>query len=445
MREFDPTNGHTGISAETVLACLEAILHSKTFSHSHSLRQLVEFVVRKGFSSPHEPIKEYTIATEVLGRSQDFDPRADNIVRVQMRRLREKLDEYYLAEGQRDQIRIVMPRGQYAAEYIKVTEDATPARPDPPQPSGSVPPAKKRLIGWRWVAGFSLVVLTLLLVITQLLHANRVTSPFASLWEPFLQPGSIPFIVYSNTAFFVSKDGDYFHYDSPTVLSMAMGRKVQSLDYQEVQPAGKGVSGPFYYFDAFTGSGEVIAAARISQFLTAHGEPFLIKRSRIISYGDISHSNVIFLGSPKENQLLKKLPIEQELVFDPPPPDRYPIGSSIRDLNPPAGHQAAYEMQQDPLTGAIQVEYGLISLMPGVSGDHYVLVLGGLTTLGTEAAAEFVTSERHMAILQRMLATAGLTKTSPLFFQALIEVEVRDGVPLDVNCVLVRGLSQHAH
>lgn len=440
MQEFDPANERAGISGETVLASLEAVLRSKTFANSQSLRQLLEFVVRKGFSSPLEPIKEYTLATEVLGRSHDFDPRGDNIVRVQMGRLRDKLAEYYLAEGQKDQIRIVMPRGKYVAEFIKAVEEVAATHPAASEPSARGPLTKGR-IKWRWVAGFSLVVLILVLGVSLLRLAGRHTSPFASLWRPFLLPDSVPLVVYSNTAFFVSKEGDYFHYDSPTVLSMAMGRKVQSLDDQEVQPGGKGVSGPFYYFDAFTGSGEVVAAARISQFLTARGEPFLIKRSRIISYGDIAGNNVIFLGSPKENQLLQKLPIKQELVFDPPPPDRYPIGSSIRDLNPPSGHQATYEMQLDPVTGAINAEYGLISLLPGVAGDHYVLVLGGLTTLGTEGAAEFVTSDRRMAALQRMLEAVALTKNHPLFFQALIKVEVRDGVPLDVTCLFVRGLS----
>jgi hypothetical protein len=444
MSELERTENRKVNSNEAVLASLQTILQSKTFSHSTSLRQILEFIVRNSLTSPSEPIKEYTIATEVLGRAGDFDPKADNIVRVQMGRLREKLEEYYVAEGQRDLIRIVMPRGQYTTEFIKITPDVQSTTAGPPQPGVGVSQAKRRYVYWRWGVSLSLLVCMLVLVVNHLRPASRLAAPFKSLWEPFLLSGSAPLIVYSNTAFFVSKDGDYYHYDSPTILSMAMGSKVSSLENQEVQPAGKGVSGPFYYFDAFTGSGEVVAAARIAQFLTARGEPFLIKRSRIISYGDINDNNVIFLGSPKENQLLKKLPIAQELVFEPPPSDQYPIGSYIRDLNPPSGHQATYGMQLDPVTGAIQAEYGLISLLPGVSGEHDVLVLAGITTLGTQAAAEFVTSERYMAILERMWPRASSTKTHPHYFQALLEVEVRDGVPLDVKCLLVRDLNRTA-
>jgi hypothetical protein len=443
MSELERAESRKAITNEAVLASLQTILQSKTFSHSTSLRQILEFMVRNSPSSPSEPIKEYTIATEVLGRAGDFDPKVDNIVRVQMGRLREKLEEYYLAEGQRDPIRIVMPRGQYTTEYIKVMTEGQPTSAGPPQPLGTSQ-ARGRRLDWRWGAGITLLICSLVLVVSHLRPSPRLSPPFRSLWEPFLLSGSAPLIVYSNTAFFVSKDGDYYHYDSPTILSMAMGSKVSSLDSQEVQPAGKGVSGPFYYFDAFTGSGEVVAAARIAQFLTARGEPFLIKRSRIISYGDINENNVIFLGSSKENQLLKKLPIVQELVFEPPPSDKYPIGSYIRDLNPPPGHQGTYGMQLDPDTGAIQAEYGLISLLPGVSGEHDVLVLAGITTLGTQATADFVTSERYMAILERMWPRASSTKTPPRYFQALLEVEVRDGVPLDVKCLLVRDLNRAA-
>ena len=101
-------------------------------------------------------------------------------------------------------------------------------------------------------------------------------------------------------------------------------------------------------------------------------------------------------------------------------------------------------MQLDPVTGAIQADYGLISLLPGVSGEHNVLVLAGLTTLGTQAAADFVTSERYMTLLERMRAAASPLKSRSPYFQALLEVEVRDGVPLDVKCLLVRDLNRAA-
>src|SRR5271163_305655 len=53
-------------------------------------------------TAPGIPIKEYQIATEVLGRSTDFDPQLDSMVRVQAGRLRVKLTEYYGTDGAGD-------------------------------------------------------------------------------------------------------------------------------------------------------------------------------------------------------------------------------------------------------------------------------------------------------------------------------------------------------
>jgi hypothetical protein len=39
-------------------------------------------------------LKEYVLGAEVLGRGPDFDPKADPIVRMQMGRLRAKLERY---------------------------------------------------------------------------------------------------------------------------------------------------------------------------------------------------------------------------------------------------------------------------------------------------------------------------------------------------------------
>jgi hypothetical protein len=443
MSERERTGRQQDISKEAVLASLQTVLHSKTFSHSPSLRQALEFIVRNSLASPLEPLKEYTIATEVLGRTSDFDPKADNIVRVQMHRLREKLDEYYLAEGQRDLIRIVMPRGQYITEYVWNPQNGQPTTEDAPQPV-AVSPERKTRVDWRWAVGIALVMCNLILVVNHLRPSTRLASPFRSLWEPFLLPSSPPLIVYANPAFLVSKGGDLYRYDPPTILGMPMGSRVPTLENRGGPPARSDETGPFYYFDAFAGSGEVAAVARIAPFITAHGESFLIKRSRLVSYDDIKDHNVIFLGSGKEDDLLKKLPIAQELVFEPPPPDQYPMGSSIRDMNPPPSHPATYRLELDPSTGAIQVEYGLISLLPGVSAGHDVLVLAGITTLGTQAAGDFVTSERSMELLEQMRAAATPKKLRSPFFQALLEVEVRDGVPLDVKCLVVRELNQPA-
>ena len=64
-----------------------------------------------------QPLKEYQIATEVLGRPVGFDPQSDSTVRVQAGRLRVKLAEYYANEGVDDAIIVEIPKGSYALTF----------------------------------------------------------------------------------------------------------------------------------------------------------------------------------------------------------------------------------------------------------------------------------------------------------------------------------------
>jgi len=100
-------------SRRLLLEHLDKILASKTFAKSEFLKRFLRFVVTKVLRSEEDEIKEYSLATEVFGREDAFDPRIDTIVRVQAHRLRAKLKNYYRTEGLNDQLRIEIPRGSY--------------------------------------------------------------------------------------------------------------------------------------------------------------------------------------------------------------------------------------------------------------------------------------------------------------------------------------------
>jgi hypothetical protein len=446
----DPLVPGRHIPQNEILASLKGVLRSRTFSRSSTLRQILEFVVTSSLASPTDFIKEYNVATGALGRGSDFDPKADNVVRVQMHRLRERLDEYYLSEGQGEQIRILIPRGQYNPEYVRNSPASHPPSTGVSQTLATSGSRHDSRVHGPWILVAVLLVSNVFLAVSLLTKsAGRqpatVDGPLQSLWKPFLSPGNEPLIVYANPAFWVDKRGNLYRYSAPDVLSMAMGTRVPFINPQNGLVGTGKDDGPFYYFDSYTGSGELVAASSLAQFLALHGESFVIERSRLVSNADVIRNNVIFLGGNKEDRLLRRLPLQQELIFRPPPRDEYPVGSFIEDLNPPSGHPATYHLQLDPATGAIEVEYGLISLLPNVSTGHYVLDLGGITTLGTQAAASFVISRHDMGLLEAMRAASNNVKPQSSFFQALLEISVRDGVPLETKCLLVRDLKQLTH
>lgn len=113
---------------------------------------------------------------------------------------------------------------------------------------------------------------------------------------------------------------------------------------------------------------------------------------------------------------------------------------SVHDHQPTAGKASIYRLKRDPNTGQFMADYALISLLPAALPGYVRLVLAGITTLGTQAAAEFATSPSQMARLEKMRGASGSqTRRSP-YFQGLLEVQIRGGAVTGIDCLLVREL-----
>src|SRR5256714_14427569 len=100
------------------LAQIEKLLSSHTLHGSESLCKLLRYLANHSMDHPGLSPKEYQIATEVLGRQQDFDPHVDSMVRVQAGRLRTKLAEYYASEGAEDSVVVKLPKGTYGLSFL---------------------------------------------------------------------------------------------------------------------------------------------------------------------------------------------------------------------------------------------------------------------------------------------------------------------------------------
>ena len=103
--------------SDVIESHLEKIQRSGVFSTADSLRRLLRFVVLETIAGRGDDVKEYSLGVSVLGKGDSFDPKADPIVRVQMRRLREHLARYYAADGRSDPLIIDIPKGRYVPVF----------------------------------------------------------------------------------------------------------------------------------------------------------------------------------------------------------------------------------------------------------------------------------------------------------------------------------------
>jgi TolB-like protein len=96
---------------------LDKILNSQALAGSDQLKRLLRVSVERTLDGQSDSTKEYTLGVEAFGRPDGYDPKVDPIVRVQARRLRTKLHEYYGGEGAADPIIIDIPKGGYAPAF----------------------------------------------------------------------------------------------------------------------------------------------------------------------------------------------------------------------------------------------------------------------------------------------------------------------------------------
>jgi hypothetical protein len=106
-----------GVDPAEVYSAVERLRRSRAMSGCHRLVQLLTFVVGSTVRGEATHLKETTIGVAVFGRSPDYDPKVDTIVRSQAWRLRSKLKKYYSTEGANDPLIIEIPIGHYVPVF----------------------------------------------------------------------------------------------------------------------------------------------------------------------------------------------------------------------------------------------------------------------------------------------------------------------------------------
>jgi hypothetical protein len=112
---------------------LQTVLET-VLNRSSNMKRLLLYICERYFNGQAADIKEYSIAVDAFGRSPEFDPAVDSIVRVEAFRLRVKLARYYQQKGARHRVQIVLPAGGYVPQFIHLPADEVSA-PDKEGPS----------------------------------------------------------------------------------------------------------------------------------------------------------------------------------------------------------------------------------------------------------------------------------------------------------------------
>jgi hypothetical protein len=427
------------------------VVLSATFKTASTLQMLLQFLTDKTISGSPDSLKEYTIGVEALGRKDDFDPKLDTIVRVQIHRLRVKLKEYYEAEGSRDPIVIQFPKGRYvptfelmSAVHAAPPGNQTKALPETetlsPEPMFPDPNASRFKSG-KWqiplLAGCAIVMVALGYWLgnwraekrsSQMASALRAHQEDAveSFWARFLGNDRSPVIAYPDAVFLLDDSNDLFWFSRGATDSR--GALVDPHVAREVAARDKIVAqgGQLYYENGYTGTGELESVAMLTRLLGHMGIEPIVKSSRDITPDDLSQHNVILLGSPFQNPAVDQLLTAGDFSFNNEGNHRA-WGSVISNAHPKSGEAAEYRTERDSTSKVLLADYSLLTISPGEVPTRRIAILGGLDTKGTQGATLFVTSERGIEQLNKAIDQLDSGQTGGASYQALLRVRLAKG------------------
>lgn len=125
---------------------------SQDFAASDRARRFLRYVVEETLAGRADRIKAFSVAVEVFGRDESFDPQSDPVVRIEAGRLRRALEHYYLLSGKDDPVLIEIPKGGYVPTFIArpTAPETAPPPAAAPEPAPASPAPPRRRV--RWVA-----------------------------------------------------------------------------------------------------------------------------------------------------------------------------------------------------------------------------------------------------------------------------------------------------
>jgi hypothetical protein len=384
-------DAHGGkISHASIREELDRVLHSEEFRASKRSQEFLAYVVEQTLKGSADVLKERTIGIDVFHRSPAYDPGEDATVRVKAGEVRKRLGLYYSTAGAHNPIRIELASGTYVPAFRRTSvETELPASAMAPmleaEPRHAEPARKtgnKRLL-------MLLPVFALLILGTSFLwiRGGRPQTILEQFWAPV------------------------FKEDGPISLCVAYV-PVYGLD-REATPSQPIRADEFVQMkDQFVGGGDLMASMRLSAMLTRERHPYLLKVGSDVSFHDLRTGPAILIGYSYTRW--KEISSQMRFFID---GSRVPIG--ITDNGVPTN----WTLPDLPPDRKTDRDFAIVSRVFHPDTHAMLVELAGITSYGTDAAGDLVTSPELMAEALRGSPVGWQTKN----LQLVLSVKVIGG------------------
>ncbi len=416
------------------------VLKSTTLARSTRVAAVFGYLIGCMENGSADAINEHAIGEAVFQRAPGYDSSEDNIVRVTVRNLRAKLEEYYQVEGAGDPWRIEIPKGSYVPVFHPATpgferEDHSahgvgaelPAAQESESRLGAEPARHDRVAGrpwWRrgWNAVICVAAASCLAVG---LYWSSVDIRGGSLLDvAVLTPQSRLHVVVVDAKLQAYRV--YFNRVVPLRLYIDQQYLLQPHLPAEPEIPARLLT---YLREApDTSATSAIAAALFSD--AVRGRQVRIRHPREVTMRDFEADTTVLLGGPWINPWGQLF--EERLNFQ-MVPNELASGSRVKNRNPQPGELPLYAPSME---GGLRKNFARVAIVRGLSDNARVVLVGATSGDAIEAACRFLVSAGSRTELVRYLGTKEIPEGAEL--ELVLEVTGIATTPMEVKIVAHR-------
>jgi hypothetical protein len=416
---------------------VERVLQSETFRNAPTSRRLLKYLAERSQAGDADQLKEYTIGVDAFGKGADYNPRQDSTVRIQIGRMRQKLAEYYREEGKNDTTVIDLPKGRFTltceprdAMLDVISEPQAP--PDSAEIEAAPQPNRWRsaalALGTACLILLAVIIYALLRLPGSQTAAIPWNSALTELWQPLISNthplaiavGDPLFLQFENRAL-------YRELSKETADDLLNSSRFQAVD----QALGGLATRPVHYYAAV---GEVSAAFLLGQRLGPYQKNMSVVRTSQLQWQQLAASNVLLLGPPRFFvDKLGNMPVSLEVTE---------VADGFLNVHPQPGEPSLFKYRDPP---GFMTEDGeacvLVTHTAGPEGNTDVETFASNSTFARVGAINAFTNPAFATTLVEKMR--GASGHIPRYFQVLLKVKYKGGVPTETSYILHRTLQRH--